>query len=402
VLVVDDEPANVALLERLLGLAGVREIYTALDPRSAIALYDGAPCDLVLLDLHMPGMDGVAVLEELRSRPSDDFVPVIVLTADATSEARARALAAGANDFLTKPFDRVEVLLRARNLLHTRSLHRRVQAHNAELRAELDRQRAAEERSRADRAAKHGRVAGVLRGDALRVVFQPIARLATGDGVGYEALARFTGEPRRGPAAWFAEAAQVGLGQDLELAAARAALEHLAEIPPHRFMSINVSPTTTSSAQLAALLERHGADRVVLEITEHDVVDDYGSLHRALAPLRARGIRLAVDDAGAGFASLQHILELAPEMIKLDMALVRGIDGDPVKRALASALVAFGDEIGSVIIAEGIETPGELRVLADLGIPCGQGFLIARPGAIAGAPADGALPLNSPPLPFGV
>ena len=383
VLVVDDEPANVALLEAILTRAGVRDVRTELRPEAAMDLYVAGNYDLVLLDLHMPGMDGVLLLEGIRRATGDDFVPVVILTADSTPEARQRALAAGANDFLTKPFDRTEVLLRATNLLHTRALHRRVQDHNTSLRAELDRQQAAEAHRRAALEATRARVLDVLRDDGgLQMVFQPIVELVSGAVVGYEALARFAGDPGRGPDVWFAEAADAGLAEELEIAAVRAALRHAGQVPAGAFLSVNVSPGVARSEALADLLSG-SASRLVVEVTEHEEVRDYDMLLRAIAPLRRRGVRLAVDDAGAGFSSLQHILKLEPEVIKLDMALVRGIDGDPVKRALASSLVTFAGEIGSTIVAEGIETAGELDTLAALGIAWGQGYFLGRPAPLA-------------------
>jgi EAL domain-containing protein (putative c-di-GMP-specific phosphodiesterase class I) len=136
----------------------------------------------------------------------------------------------------------------------------------------------------------------------------------------------------------------------------------------------------------------------VVEITEHELIEDYAHLLDALTPLRTAGIRLAVDDAGSGYASLRHILSLQPDIIKLDIALTRGVDTDPVRRALASALVGFARDTGSVIVAEGIETSAELAALQRLGVPLGQGFYLARPGDLP-LPAvnlSAAAPATSP------
>lgn len=383
VLIADDHDANVVLLERILAHAGVTRVHTTTDPARVLELYRREQPDIVLLDLHMPGMDGIAVMDAIRrSTPPGRYVPVVVLTADATPQARNRVLDAGANDFLTKPVDRTEVVLRVRNLLHTRALHDALRAHNVELQSEIASRRADEERARAERDAKRDRVQRALAGDVLRMVFQPITTLDTGDVVGYESLARFDEQPTRPPNEWFADAAEVGLATDLELAAVRHALGHLARIPGDGCVTLNVSPTTAIAPQLAALLADHDTHRVVLEITEHARVDDYDHLVAALEPLRRSGVRLAVDDAGAGFASLHHILKIQPDIIKLDIALVRDIDRDPIKRALASSLVTFAREIGALIIAEGIETAGEHRTLIDLHVPCGQGYLLGRPGPL--------------------
>ena len=384
VLIVDDHPPNLTLLQRILTKAGVSRVHVTTDPRAVVDLCEGLQPDLVLLDLHMPGMDGVAVMEAIRRvTAEDEFVPVVVLTADSTQEARERVLGAGASDFLTKPIDRTEVVLRARNLLQTRILHGRLRAHNARLRSELAERNAAEERARARLTSQLDRIRTVLRDGAPRIVFQPIAQLDSGHVVGFEALARFDCEPRQPPNVWFAEATEVGLGEQLELAALRAALGHLSSMPPDVLLTVNVSPATAVTPELGQLLASCQQDRIVLEITEHAQVEDYEELVSALTLLRSAGVMLAVDDAGAGFASLHHILRLRPDVIKLDITLVRDIDSDPVKRALASSLVTFAGDIGSVITAEGIETSEELASLIALGVPWGQGYHLGRPGELA-------------------
>jgi EAL domain-containing protein (putative c-di-GMP-specific phosphodiesterase class I) len=125
----------------------------------------------------------------------------------------------------------------------------------------------------------------------------------------------------------------------------------------------------------------------VAEVTEHARISDYGKLDRALAPLRRRGMRLAVDDAGAGFASLRHILRLNPDFIKLDRTLIDQIDRDRSKQALAAGLISFADKSGATIIAEGIERAAEVKTLVDLGVSYGQGYYLARPGPLSGASA---------------
>lgn len=387
VVVVDDNPANVALLERMLRAAGIDDVHGFTDPRVALAFCAATPPDLALLDLHMPELDGVALIQELYACDAvGAFLPVVVLTADITPEARDRALAAGAKDFLTKPFDRSEVILRVRNLLETGVLYTQLERHNGELKAELDARARAERAAAADRELRATRIDAVVAGGDLRMVFQPIVDVVTGVVVGAEALARFPGGSP--PNEWFDDAAQVGRGTVLELAAVDAALSQLDGLPPGAFASVNVSPATAVTPGFRALLEQYPAERVVVELTEHTRVDDYEVLLDALARFRARGIRVAVDDAGAGYAGLQHILRLNPDIVKLDTALTQAIDTDPVRRALASALVAFGQEVGAVIVAEGVETRGELVVLRDLGVPWGQGYYLARPGPLsAGVPA---------------
>jgi EAL domain-containing protein (putative c-di-GMP-specific phosphodiesterase class I) len=148
------------------------------------------------------------------------------------------------------------------------------------------------------------------------------------------------------------------------------------------FVAINASPDTITSAAFAELITDVPACRVVLELTEHEQIDDYAPITETLARLRALGVRLSVDDTGAGFSSLTHILKLEPEFIKLDRKIVEGVDSDPARAALVGALVRFSLDTGSRLIAEGIETIGELDRLVELGVELGQGYYLGRPAAL--------------------
>jgi EAL domain-containing protein (putative c-di-GMP-specific phosphodiesterase class I) len=339
--------------------------------------------DVVLLDLRMPHLDGVAVLHALRAAvPATDFLPVVVLTADISRAVRKEALDAGASDFVTKPFDGIEVVQRVRNLLSMRAMYREVQRHNAELEAELERQ--AEEQRRIAVAAekRRARVAGAFVEGAMRIVFQPVVDLVSGRTVAVEALARFDCEPQGTPDLWFAEAAVAGRGVELEVMAIDNAVAMFDQLPPDAVLSLNASPMTVVSGALEGALERLPGPRVILELTEHDRVEDYDVVLASLEGLRQQGVRIAVDDAGAGYAGLQQILRLRPDIIKLDLDITRGIDRDPVRRALASSLLTFGHDTGALIAAEGIETYAELETMRDLGVRWGQGFFLARPGEL--------------------
>ncbi len=229
-----------------------------------------------------------------------------------------------------------------------------------------------------DVAARH-RVERVLAAGAFKVLLQPIVDLQTGRLLGAEALARFAPEPQRSPDLWFAEAAAAGLGVQLELALADLALRTLELLPPDAFVAVNLGPQALSSPQLPGLLTAVDGERVVIELTEHVRVDDYPSLLAAIGRLRELGVRLAVDDIGAGFASLEHIVNLAPDLVKLDREFTRGIDRDASRRAVARALVGLSEECAAQAVAEGIETPAELETVRRLGIRLGQGYLMARP-----------------------
>lgn len=383
VLVLDDEPANTDLLVRLLGRAGFQNVHAINDQLAFEERFRSLEPDLILLDLHMPRLDGFGVLQLLDDLVStDEYLPVLVLTADLDDSTCARALAYGANDFVTKPFRNTELLLRIRNLLQTRSLYLSLRRHNALLAAQL----ADVHRNRDERVARRNeitkRVQQVIDAGGPTMVFQPIIELTTSRCAAVEALSRFPHRSEVPPDVWFAEAAEVGLGIALELSAIASAARSLPSVPPGALLSVNASARTIGSPALLDLLRGMPADRIIVELTEQEAVDDYPRLHRELHSVRNLGARLAVDDAGGGFASLRHILELEPFAIKLDRLLIVDVDTDPARRALVSSLVQFSEATGSWLIAEGIETEDELRVLTELGVPYGQGYFLGRPGPL--------------------
>ncbi|HET7677550.1 MAG TPA: EAL domain-containing response regulator [Candidatus Limnocylindrales bacterium] len=378
-LLVDDEASNVRVLERVLESAGYRYIQSTTDSSAVLELVEELDPDLLLLDLMMPAPDGYAILDALADgRWGRGYRPVLVLTADATRDALERALGLGAHDFLTKPFDRQEVLLRIHNLLETRYLYRTLEEENIDLAAKVAAQRVAEEEIR----GAQGRVAAIFQGAALAMVYQPIVDLADGRLVGVEALARFTAEPRRTPDVWFAEAALVGQAEALELLAVGKALHDFARLPQSAYLSVNTSPDTIASGALWETLQAVPLERIVVEITEHAPVTDYDLMIGQVESFRAAGGRLAIDDAGAGFASLRHILSLRPDLVKLDISLTRDIHLDRAKRALASGLISFAEEMGMAIVAEGIENAEEVAALRELGVSTGQGYFLGRPGPL--------------------
>jgi EAL domain-containing protein (putative c-di-GMP-specific phosphodiesterase class I) len=387
VLVVDNEAINVTVLTKLLGRAGIGIIEGVTNSSEVMGRVRDFEPDIVLLDLHMPAPDGFELLRQITAAAGDSYLPVVIITADITDEAKERALAAGAADFLTKPFRATEALLRVRNLIHTRRLHQALARHNIRLTTELA-EVAAIDRDKAERIRRVTSVADRI-DDHLTMVFQPIVDLATRETYGNEALARFSAVPLRPPDEWFADAVEAGIGVHLELAAVRRALDQADWLPPSTFVSVNVSPTTLRSPAFAELVTSAPSRPIVIELTEHDHIDDYVPIIDVITELRRQGLRLAVDDTGVGFASLHHILKLQPEFIKLDRLLVTDIDTDPAREALASALVKFSNDTGAQIIAEGIETAAELDTLADLGVHYGQGYHLGRPDHLAAPPPGG-------------
>jgi EAL domain-containing protein (putative c-di-GMP-specific phosphodiesterase class I) len=219
----------------------------------------------------------------------------------------------------------------------------------------------------------------------LTAAFQPIVDLHERRTVGVEALTRFPPTPPMSVEEWFRTAADAGMSADLEIAALQNALTTAGPaLAPGTFLAVNVSPgVVVTPAFVDTIVRGFDPARLVIEITEHAPVDDYRQLVGALRPLRNAGARLAIDDAGAGFASLRHVLRLAPDFIKLDLSLVHHIDADPVRRALATSLITFAEEVGATIVAEGIETRFELETLVSLGVRYGQGFHLGRPGPLA-------------------
>ncbi len=212
-----------------------------------------------------------------------------------------------------------------------------------------------------------------------RTLLQPVVHLDTAETAGYEALSDLSTRELEGTDSWFRDAAVLGLGEEFELVLLTLALEELQGLPGSAYLSVNVSPQTVVSAHLPGLLSAVDASRLVLELTEHIPVEDYVALNLALKRLRRTGIRVAVDDAGAGFASLNHILLIRPEIVKLDVSLIRDIDTDVARRSLVSGLCGFTAEIGADCVAEGVETDAQARTLRELGVAYGQGWHLGPP-----------------------
>lgn len=538
ILVVDDQLPNVRLLQEILARAGYQSVEGATDSRAVDDLVKARVPDLVLLDLHMPHLDGFAVLDRLAElRRVQGYLPVVVLTADGDPKARHRALELGATDYLTKPFDIADVVLRCRNLLQTRRLYQQLAEQNTALAAglvasdaNLRDSRAArefarllldrlhglvslEERSataaaelrhalgvdavslllfeadtatpiavnvdgapavrvplgggqaehlaaraangpwtwqagdepgiatppdgpyrtlyyaplaageqllgiavaairsepgeatsdaplgrmvelvgvangalseelgrRQEESRARARIIDLVEARAFHPVFQPVVDIRSGSTVGFEALTRFDDGVR--PDLRFAEAARLGVGLRLEEATLEAALVDASSLPPGAWLSVNTSPELVLSNGRLTRLTGDATRVIVVEITEHTAVDDYQLLRAALRDLGAR-VRTAIDDAGAGFASFRHVIELEPDFVKIDANLVRGIASDPSRQALVVGMRYFGQQTGCTLIAEGVETEAERSALESLGITFGQGYLFGRPARLA-------------------
>jgi diguanylate cyclase (GGDEF)-like protein len=215
--------------------------------------------------------------------------------------------------------------------------------------------------------------------EGIKAVFQPVVDLASGHLVGYEALARFKNSPGRSPEAWFARAHGCGLGAELDAAAIRAALKPVGR-PMDTHLALNVSPSALTSQPVVEALPAD-LTGLVIEITEHEFVPDDETLVGAVAELRARGARIAIDDAGAGYAGLKQMMRVGPDIVKLDRDLVKRIHADPARMALVESFVRFARRIGATVCAEGIESLDDLAVVSDLDVQWGQGYALGRPEA---------------------
>ncbi len=384
ILLADDEPSMLQVLASIFSADPSFEVVaTARDAAEAAHLAEMHRPDVALLDVRMPGGGGPRCARDIRALSPE--TRICALSAHDDRATVVRMLRAGAMGYVVKGAPVDEIVKTVRGIARGEPGFSADAA--AKMMDELSERLRTEEQEAEQLREAGERIRKVLAGEGLEMAFQPFADLTSGQIRGYEALARFTMEPRRGPDVWFSEAVGVGLGTQLEVVAARLALEHLPRLPDAALISVNVSPEAAIAPSFLELLHSSDVNRIVLEITEHAKVEDYDALNAALVGLRRGGLRLAVDDAGAGFASLRHILRLAPDFIKIDVSITREINTRPAY-ALAAALRSFAVEIGAAIVAEGIETEEELGILRGLGIRFGQGYFLARPGPLpeTGAP----------------
>lgn len=378
VLIADDEKVvRDALGDLIAASPGMTLVALAATAEDAIRVADSLHPDVAVVDVRMPG-GGVAAAQGILERSPG--TRILALSASGGPDTVLAMLQAGAVGYLVKETKPGDVIAGIREVAMGRAPLSTVVAGSVieRLKVHLD-----NERSQSDRA-RHvlEQLTIALTGDGFQMAYQPIFDLQNRQIVGLESLARFSLVPERPPNEWFAAAAEVGLGVDLELAAVARAVSALSHLPAGWFMAVNASPAAVLSGKLPALLAPEDPHRVVIELTEHAMVADYGSLRYALDQLRSIGVSVAVDDAGAGFASLRHILELAPELIKLDLSITEKIESDKGAMAMAVALTSFAGAIGARIVAEGIDSERQVAAVRALGIQLGQGYHLGKPGAI--------------------
>lgn len=378
ILIADDEPAlRDAIASLLAHEDGLVLVGEAGDADQAIELAATSRPDVAIVDVSMPAGGGARAAREIIRLSPD--TRVIALSAYEDRPTVLEMLRAGAVGYLVKGTTGEDLVGSIAKVVDGgASLSAEVlDGIVRELSSHLRR----EEIERSELDATREEIERFLSGEGVTMVFQPIVDLKTRAVVGMEALARFHALPLRAPNEWFADAVRMEVGVQLELTTVRRAMEALPSIPSPAYLSVNCSHRAAMSPELLSLIGPN-ASRMVFEITEHEPVADYPALAVAVAELRELGARLAIDDAGAGFASLRHTLMLHPDIVKVDISLTRDIDTDRAKRALAAALISFGEEMGISIVAEGIETAAELETLVALGVPFGQGFFLARPAPI--------------------
>ena len=380
ILIADDEAVLRSAVADLIAADHRFELVgQARDADEAISLAETTQPDIALIDVRMPKGGGIPVAEELRSRSPQ--TRVLANTAVDDRSTVVRMLELGAVGYLVKGTPPSEIITAIKRASRgQQSVSPQVMSGMV---ADLSHRLQREESEARGRDLVTERINAAIAGEDRWMAYQPIIELERGSTIGYEALARFEVHDVEWEVdRWFSEAKRVGLSVDLELACIRSALEALRHLPLAMFVGVNASQQTSESEALLATLGTVDGARVVVEITEHEAVEDYSRLTEAFGRFRERGIRVAIDDAGAGFASLRHILLIEPELIKLDISLTRGIDVDPRRRALARALASFATELGIDVLAEGIETEQEMGVLRDLGVQLGQGYFLGRPAPL--------------------
>ena len=233
-----------------------------------------------------------------------------------------------------------------------------------------------------EHSAKRRVIEDVIIDRDFQLQFQPIVSLADNSVMAAEALCRFRPTPYRSPDKWFADAREVGMQRELERAVIEKTLASLSDLPMSVRLSINVSPDLLINCNLPEMIDGPFSDRIVFELTEHEGFGSIAELQHQMKRLRRLGAKIAVDDLGAGYASLNTVLQIKPDIVKLDREMVRGIYLDPASRALTAGIVHFADAIGAEVVAEGIERQDEVSTLVSLGVRYGQGYLLGRPGSM--------------------
>jgi EAL domain-containing protein (putative c-di-GMP-specific phosphodiesterase class I)/CheY-like chemotaxis protein len=366
-LLVDDEPALLEVWSEILGDAGWT-VETAGNGAAALEILTRSSFDVILTDIDMPGLNGLQLLRAIRSRDLD--VPVVLMTGNPRTETAIQAVEQGALRYLVKP---VAAAVLTEAVQEAARLH-----HIARLKREALAYLGGESALPGDLAGLQGAFAQAMLG--LWMAYQPIVRAADGRIFGHEALMRTAKRTLPNPGAMFGAAERLGKVHELGRAV-RAEVAGYASRDREGALFVNVHALELTDDQLytgAAPLSAHAAS-VILEITERTSFDRVPDLRAKVKTLRALGYRVAVDDLGAGYAGLTSFAALEPDVVKLDMALVRGVDHEPIKQRLVGSMARLCRDLRILVVAEGVETVAEKKVLTDLGCDLLQGYLYGRP-----------------------
>ncbi len=366
ILIVDDEDHVRAALARAMRSGGY-EVTPASSVPEAKRLLSSGRFDLIVSDLHMPFEGGLELLQFVRE--SDPELPVILITGAPTTESAVGALQLKATGYFTKPIDPPRLLAEITRVMKMRDL--------AEVR------RHAHEVTRKD-GAELDELGEVFQRalDGLYMVFHPVVVWPARDVYGYEALMRTQERALGNPQLLLDAADKLGKLPDLGRAVRRRCASAVKQAPDGHPLLVNLHPIDLADPDMYAANAplSEVASRVVLEITERAKLETVPDVEKRIATLRSMGFRIAIDDIGAGYSGLNSFALLRPDFVKIDMALVRNIHADPVKRRLTTLLVQLCADLEIGVIAEGVETVAERDTLSEIGCDLLQGYLFAKPG----------------------
>jgi EAL domain-containing protein (putative c-di-GMP-specific phosphodiesterase class I) len=370
ILVTDDDDAVRRLMARFLRDAG-HDVLLARDGAEALQVYAEKQVDLIVSDISMPNMDGVTLLRRVREQNED--IPFILLAGAPSANTAIDALRFHATEYLPKPVDAQQLL---DSVTHALGLNRLAQIRREALSLYQERNSAHGEASR--RELNFGRAVA-----AVYMVYQPIISWSRREPFGYEALVRSSDQSMPNPGALFDAAEQLSRIHDLGRQIRNKCAEPIARAKPSQSLFVNLHTEDLLDNTLFdpdTQLARY-SHQIILEITERAKLESVGQVRERIARLREMGFRIAIDDIGAGYSGLNSFAMVQPDIVKLDITLVRGVDNDPVKRKLVRLLGDLCRDLGILVVAEGVETPDERDTLVELGCDLLQGYLFARPGA---------------------
>ncbi len=368
-LVVDDEDAVLRLYARALGAAGF-DVTAVNDSREAANAIVAGSFEVIVSDISMPDLDGLQLLRKAREHDLD--VPVILMTGAPALATAVKAVEVGALRYLVKPFHMTTLVEAVDEAVRLRRL--------AKAKREALEMLGETSKLIGDRAGLEASFARAVQG--LHIVYQPIVRWSTRCVYGFEALVRSREASLPDPYSLFDAADRLNAHQALGRAIRTRVIEPIDDLDLGQALFVNIHANELLDDSLfdeTSPLARH-ASRVVIEITERDALDGVKDARGRVQRLKDRGFRIAIDDLGAGYAGLASFAVLEPDLVKIDMSLVRNVHLEPAKRKLVRAIVSLSADLGMAVVAEGVETPEERDVLIDQGCDLLQGFYFARPG----------------------